>query len=109
MNIMNMISVQFITISIVQGFLFKIVYLSLQVLDLLVFLHLKLLRVDLISETFQLTHNHSHVTTIRIQKVLLRVCANLLNQVVNVGYLIIDLCEMIYDFLGRNQLCKSFF
>ena len=70
-HLLNVITVKFINFAVMQGLLLEIVDLCLQIFDLLIFLQFKLLRVDLVSEVFELTHNHSHVTAIRIQKILL--------------------------------------
>ena len=85
--------------------LLEVFRLSFQVLDLLVFRQFKLVSVDLIPERFQLTLDHAHMTAIRIEKILLGLCTDPLDQAIDIINLVIDHVKSHNDPLLRDHLC----
>ena len=90
MDLLDMILLLLIKLSVVQCFLLEVVDLPLQIFDLLVLLHLKLLVVYLGFKFAQLLHHELHVAAVSIQKVFFLVRENLLYNVVDASDLLVD-------------------
>lgn len=79
-----------VKLTVVESLFLEVVDFDLEGLDLLVFLHFKLLAVDLVLEVAQLAHHELHVPAVRAQKVLFLVSQDLLADSVDRGHLLVD-------------------
>ena len=107
MHLLDVLVLIFLKLSEAEGLLLEILFLSLQVLDLSVFLQLKSLAVDLVLEVAQLSHDHAHVAAVGIEEVFLLVRAYFLNKFVDGADLLVDQVHAQHHFLSRVQIRRS--